>query len=125
MLAKSHPSMVSTAKSTTARKVSAGLPAENRAWAVSEKLAVSSELRSSEMAGCSPVVIGPRSQGVSRIELYRASAQRQPLHLNVAGTAGATLNPRDDAEQPICVAFVVVGRRTRAAPQRPFRRSSP
>ena len=66
MLAKSHPSMVSTARSTTARKVSAGLPAENRAWAVSEKLAVSSELRSSEMAGCSPVVIGPRSQGVSR-----------------------------------------------------------
>ena len=48
---------------------------------------------------------------MSRIELYRGSAKRQPLqpaHLNVAITAGATPNPRDDAEQPICVDFVVM-----------------
>ena len=47
---------------------------------------------------------------MSRIELYRGSAKRQslqPAHLNVALTAGATPNPRTDAEQPICVAFVV------------------
>jgi hypothetical protein len=46
MLAKSQPSMVSNARSTTACKVSAALPIEDKERAVSKKLAVSSDVRS-------------------------------------------------------------------------------
>ena len=91
MLAKSQPSMVSTARSTTARKVSAGSPAKNGPWAVSEKETVSSELWSPGVTGGSPVAIPSRLQSTSRIELCprEGSVNRpNPAHLNVAITTG-------------------------------------
>jgi hypothetical protein len=73
MLAKSQPSMVSTARSTTACRVSTALPAANRARAVSEKLAVSSEVRSSVVPERSALTMASSIvKWMFRRELYRA-----------------------------------------------------